>query len=701
MSILLPTLSGLQVASDAESPNLVNIPTSSPAVDPEVPPEIRKLVCETCWNTVFSVEWFQQAWVTQFGPNRPESAPFTYTTPAWRQIQRQRCRHLLKFQHRCEWCKLVCRLIKRNYRRPHKWMPKDKKHLARIYFERYGRVTYLYLWVERCSCKLPIHAAEDDPAAKFIPNRGVLFDVDSALAYDLIKKRVVECSRHEYCPPPQYARLPTRVLDCSDPSQPHLFVSNDVEDYYATLSYAWGEKQPNRLKKKNLDSYIEGIPLENIPKTIMDAIMVTHKLGFHYLWVDSFCILQDSEDDKAREIAQMRHIFHNSYVTIIAACADKVSDGFLHDRRPTVGNWIRNEGLLPFRCPDGSVGTLHLVDGGRPFFLLEPVDKRAWCLEERVLSPRRLIYATHTLLYECETIHDNVNSAPNFVPLCNAEDIPRLHSRIGTPATNPDNDPTPITTEEAWYNIVTLYSRRNLTKPRDKLIALSGVAGYFHQFWSHSRYLAGLWEHQLPGSLLWHIPHRGESRCRPGIYRAPSWSWAAIDGRIDSRECWFMAEDICTIIHCTVTPARSDNAFGEVVDGYLVLETIVEPAVWEVDEEWGGQLFNVTGAPAESLNWTELWDYDHSGVGHARSDAVEPVSEGIGNVYIAFVGRLSVQGLALGLVLVPVIDEITNTQRYDSPGYPVFRRVGRFEASPSFPVVTAWLNCRFKRIKII
>ncbi len=75
--------------------------------------------------------------------------------------------------------------------------------------------------------------------------------------------------------------------------------------------------------------------------------MVTHKLGLRYLWVDSFCIVQDSEDDKAREIAQIRWIFRNAYVTIVAACAETVRDGFLHDRRPAVRELIIDEGSLP------------------------------------------------------------------------------------------------------------------------------------------------------------------------------------------------------------------------------------------------------------------------------------------------------------------------------------------------------------------
>ncbi len=205
----------------------------------------------------------------------------------------------------------------------------------------------------------------------------------------------------------------------------------------------------------------------------------------------------------------MRRIFHDAYVTIIAACAHKVSDGFLHDRRVTMAEWGSLEStLLPFRCPEGGIGTMQLRDlRTAPE---EPVDERAWCLEERALSPRRLIYATHTLLYECQTSHDNINGAPNFVELCDAEDIPRLPDSVflrGLRSVELDLDDK--SSLKAWCDILETYTLRALTKPRDRLIALSGIVEQFHRVWPQSRYLAGLWEHQLPETLLWF--NRGSS----------------------------------------------------------------------------------------------------------------------------------------------------------------------------------------------
>ena len=101
------------------------------------------------------------------------------------------------------------------------------------------------------------------------------------------------------------------------------------------------------------------------------------------------------------------------------------------------------------------------------------------------------------------------------------------------------------------------YSRRKLTYSKDKLIALSGLAHDYSErevqpgaSYKHykgeqrGKYAAGLWEVDMPSALLWRTyqyppnmtravnatPLRPPQR--PSDYRAPSWSWASVDGRI-------------------------------------------------------------------------------------------------------------------------------------------------------------------------
>jgi hypothetical protein len=42
------------------------------------------------------------------------------------------------------------------------------------------------------------------------------------------------------------------------------------------------------------------LPWALLPKTIQNAIIVTHELGLCYLWVIAICIVRDDEEKKAR-----------------------------------------------------------------------------------------------------------------------------------------------------------------------------------------------------------------------------------------------------------------------------------------------------------------------------------------------------------------------------------------------------------------
>ncbi|PTB37269.1 hypothetical protein M441DRAFT_264686 [Trichoderma asperellum CBS 433.97] len=120
----------------------------------------------------------------------------------------------------------------------------------------------------------------------------------------------------------------------------------------------------------------------------------------------------------------------------------------------------------------------------------KPVNTRAWCLEERVLSARALWYCSHTLQYQCQMGHRNFSSNQNMAD--GQDGFPRLPDRIFTPKLS------------SLPQISVKESRKRGSKahPCDRLNALSGIAGYFAEFWSNNRYLAGLWEHQLPCCLL-------------------------------------------------------------------------------------------------------------------------------------------------------------------------------------------------------
>jgi hypothetical protein len=76
-----------------------------------------------------------------------------------------------------------------------------------------------------------------------------------------------------------------------------------------------------------------------------------------------------------------------------------------------------------------------------------------------------------------------------------------------------------------------------LTKPEDKLVALSGITRLILEKVG-ADYLAGLWRDELSDGLLWRVENCQQAdfspSTRPSVYRAPSWSWASVDARLST-----------------------------------------------------------------------------------------------------------------------------------------------------------------------
>jgi hypothetical protein len=81
-------------------------------------------------------------------------------------------------------------------------------------------------------------------------------------------------------------------------------------------------------KRVNLLANEKGIPLSELPMTFQDAISVTKALGIRYLWVDSFCIIQDDEKDWEAQASLMASIYENAYITLAAGASANDDGGF-------------------------------------------------------------------------------------------------------------------------------------------------------------------------------------------------------------------------------------------------------------------------------------------------------------------------------------------------------------------------------------
>ncbi|KAF6793817.1 HET domain-containing protein, partial [Colletotrichum sojae] len=82
------------------------------------------------------------------------------------------------------------------------------------------------------------------------------------------------------------------------------------------------------LSPETSEELYQGFSTSKLPLTFRDAIEVTYSIGVQYLWMDSLCVVQGSEEDKVRESASMDRIFGNAFLALIAANSSDCKDGF-------------------------------------------------------------------------------------------------------------------------------------------------------------------------------------------------------------------------------------------------------------------------------------------------------------------------------------------------------------------------------------
>lgn len=85
---------------------------------------------------------------------------------------------------------------------------------------------------------------------------------------------------------------------------------------------------------------------------------------------------------------------------------------------------------------------------------------------------------------------------------------------------------------EAWHRCVDAFSKKSVDVTSDKLLVMAPLASAINDG-TLGEYLAGIWSSDIAFGLGWSRPY---GVLRPATeYRAPSWSWASVDGTVMSR----------------------------------------------------------------------------------------------------------------------------------------------------------------------
>jgi len=349
---------------------------------------------------------------------------------------------------------------------------------------------------------------------------------------------------------------------------------------YCCLSYCWGGDQPVKTTLSSLQARVLGIIFSELPQTLQDAILVTLRLGLRFIWIDCLCIIQDDADDIGVEIGLMPLIYKNAYINISASSASNCHEGFLGARLPSADRECEDI-TLRYRCPDGHIGDINLCEYHPYESNEDPINTRAWTLQERLLSPRVLDYGVRQLRWHCRSRRHFDGGFPDE----NLESGNRLSGSYLSAFTLPGKEVSAINVEKVilndWAEFVDNYTQRLMSFPSDKLVALSALASEIGESLSLS-YRAGLWQEHLPLQLLWRL--WGEPARRPE-YRAPSWSWASVDGWVMLQREADTRRIAIEVLGCFTDPVHPLAPYGAVKSGYLTVVGRVKSGRWFYNRE--------------------------------------------------------------------------------------------------------------------
>jgi hypothetical protein len=310
----------------------------------------------------------------------------------------------------------------------------------------------------------------------------------------------------------------------------------------------------------------------------------------------------------------MENIYAQSYCNISATAAEDSTAGLFRER--DVGaKWVDAVTLNTKDLVRDSAAKIECTVFDLSFWSKyvddAPVNRRSWVYQERLLAPRVLHWCKNQIAFECR----QVNRAE-----CRPEGLPHYIMKQGVLidgvrlktvdveaskqlmairllAKQPSSQRKKVQTlvnnvephlqlYELWKHWVEVYTKMELTKEQDRLIALSGIARLMTDTMKSAgivdRYIAGLWQKHLASQLLWYVNEgTGLDRqpcvnTRPTKYRAPTFSWASVE---TSRGITFPETTdkglIVSVEVTRLTYLTAKDRFGLLTDGYVVLRGVL------------------------------------------------------------------------------------------------------------------------------
>ncbi len=195
--------------------------------------------------------------------------------------------------------------------------------------------------------------------------------------FDQVKSWLTACSTHSSCPNVNNVPLPPRIFEISPdfPNGGKLVESSGKRSQYLVLSedYPAIEETITDIQQHNATT--------TLPKHIQDAILITQRLGYHYIWIPSLC----TDPSNPPELAS---IYGNATLMLTTPNPNRI----LNERKvfysPALGkNKDRFMRQKLLRWEDGLKSSSSEPSG--------------WKALQRILAARVVHYTEKQMIWEC------------------------------------------------------------------------------------------------------------------------------------------------------------------------------------------------------------------------------------------------------------------------------------------------------------
>jgi hypothetical protein len=297
--------------------------------------------------------------------------------------------------------------------------------------------------------------------------------------------------------------------------------------------------------RENIEEHKKkGILLSSLTKTFQDAVHLTLQLELEldFIWIDSLCIVQNDLEEWIEECPKMGDYYEGAYLVVAAAHAEDGRHGLHTDRNPKIVQFQTLSGHR-MRCYVEKEHHKVWRKGEEHWEAPElPLFRRAWAFQERLLARRIIHFTKEELVWECKTridcecgdLRDPTTSSVEF----------GVGHNVKTKFNEVADYSSDLDRLKFWHDITAQYSARAITYQTDRLPALSSIAGKLAIYPGFlGQYLAGIWEHTLPGGLMWESEPTNsklvsdvsdKTHWRNRSSSIPTWSWLSIEGRVST-----------------------------------------------------------------------------------------------------------------------------------------------------------------------